>query len=161
MGTQFRTLLKIAGVMAAVLVAVKVAGLHTAPPDRILPTRVGIVPFETDQTQRAEAFAREIGGVTAARLGTVDGITPVLIATRPAGFGTPAVNRQIRFNYQVGTLLTGRVSASGNRTSVTTTMIDTARDRIIWQRTLQSEDTLGAILAKVSEEIASAIVAEL
>lgn len=161
MARRLGPVLKIGALMAVVLLAVKSRGLHVAAPERIPATRVGIVPFETDATQHAENFAREIGGIIAARLQSIEGIDAVMIATRPSGFGSPAVNRQIRFNYQVGTLLEGRVSATGHRLDVTVTMIDTARDRVVWQRKIHSEETLGVALRRVTDEVASAVVAEL
>lgn len=152
---------KIGAVMAAVLIAVKVAGLRVAAPERIPASRIGIVPFETDGTQHAEEFAREIGALVAGRLAAIEGVEAVMIATRPAGLGTAAVNRQIRFNYQVGTLLEGRVGATGHRLDVSLTLVDTARDRIVWHRSMWSDETLGVVLSRVAEEIASAVVAEL
>jgi hypothetical protein len=126
-----RTAAQIGALMVVVLIVVKVAGLTLGGTGDISRARIAVVPLATaDADDRALAASLQYHLADA--ISSLAGHSAVVTGMRPPGFGTAEVNRQIRFNYQVGSILTGTVGRANGVTTVDVSYLNTANDAVDW-----------------------------
>jgi hypothetical protein len=153
---SFRNALVFAALMAVVLALVKFAGKVTSGTNSISPNRVALVVAAGDSVQTG--FWQTIFPSLAAAMLRTDSLTPVTVAA-PLSANAQESIRQIRFNYQAGTVLEASVRVMGGDTTVTWDLVAAGDYTRVWSLTqntadLREEAAVSALIDSVEMKVA-------
>ena len=117
--------------MGIVLALVKYAGKNVSPANVISPTRVALVTAGNDDS--GLELTQDLVSSLADQLAEVDGITPVVVGTLITNLDDSL--RDVRFNYQAGSIVRVTTQLLDTGTRVTLALIAPGGYEVVWTRT--------------------------